>query len=299
MRRMSTFFAVMIRTIQTQTSLHIDQHIICFQGNMIAFFAISTCVRACARVLKLRYPNMCVAMCLLLLIHFIVWWGFCVWFLVFVMQFFVSFLASQSSRWGRENWLSSCCHMAVNYVYLIHGSVKWSLLLDDSHEISCLIFCWKLGKMSQNVSSAAVVIGTLRVKMMYFCPWILFLSLTNNADRDKMPPYAAFHLGFHCSVFTKDPKWKSSSRANMILLHAKNKGTDQFVHVECLACICSWTGWFQIFLFMHVECLASSCSWTGSFQFYSQTSKTDFLAMRPISSYLYYKYLIMCCNKRI
>ena len=30
--------------------------------------------------------------------------------------------------------------MAVNYVYLIHGSVKCSLLAGDSHEISCLIF---------------------------------------------------------------------------------------------------------------------------------------------------------------
>ena len=37
------------------------------------------------------------------------------------------------------------------------------LLADDSHEISYLIFCGKLGKMSQNLSSAAVVIGTLRV----------------------------------------------------------------------------------------------------------------------------------------
>ena len=33
---------------------------------------------------------------------------------------------------------------------------------DDSHEISYLI-CYKLGKMSQNLSSAAVVIGALRV----------------------------------------------------------------------------------------------------------------------------------------
>ena len=33
------------------------------------------------------------------------------------------------------------------------------LLADDSHEISYL-----MGKMSQNLSSAAVVIGTLRVK---------------------------------------------------------------------------------------------------------------------------------------
>ena len=38
------------------------------------------------------------------------------------------------------------------------------LLADKSHEISYLIFFWKLGKMSQNLSSAAVVIGALRVK---------------------------------------------------------------------------------------------------------------------------------------
>ena len=41
------------------------------------------------------------------------------------------------------------------------------LLADDSHEISCLTFFRKLGKMSQNVSSAAVVISTLRVKSCY------------------------------------------------------------------------------------------------------------------------------------
>ena len=37
------------------------------------------------------------------------------------------------------------------------------LLADDSHVISPY-FCRKLGKMSQNLSSAAVVIGALRVK---------------------------------------------------------------------------------------------------------------------------------------
>ena len=36
---------------------------------------------------------------------------------------------------------------------------------DDSHEISYLIFFRKLGKMSQNLSSAAVVIGALKVKV--------------------------------------------------------------------------------------------------------------------------------------
>ena len=38
------------------------------------------------------------------------------------------------------------------------------LLADDSHVISYLIFCRKLGKISQNLSSAAVVIGALRVR---------------------------------------------------------------------------------------------------------------------------------------
>ena len=37
------------------------------------------------------------------------------------------------------------------------------MLADDSHEI-CLIFFRKFAKMSQNLSSAAVVIGALRVK---------------------------------------------------------------------------------------------------------------------------------------
>ena len=37
------------------------------------------------------------------------------------------------------------------------------LLADDSHKISYLIFCRKLGKMLQNLPSAAVVIGALRI----------------------------------------------------------------------------------------------------------------------------------------
>ena len=39
------------------------------------------------------------------------------------------------------------------------------LLADDPHEISYLPFCRKLGKMSQNLSSAVVVIGALMVKV--------------------------------------------------------------------------------------------------------------------------------------
>ena len=42
-------------------------------------------------------------------------------------------------------------------------SHDYCLLADNSHEISYLIF-FKLGKMSENLSSAAVVIRALKVK---------------------------------------------------------------------------------------------------------------------------------------
>ena len=51
-----------------------------------------------------------------------------------------------------------------------------SLLADDSHELSYLIYLKKLGKMSQNLSSAAVVIGTLRVKIEFLTFMILEIS---------------------------------------------------------------------------------------------------------------------------
>ena len=45
------------------------------------------------------------------------------------------------------------------------------LLADDSHVISYLIFVEKLGKMTQNLLSAAVVIGALRINSL-----LLFVS---------------------------------------------------------------------------------------------------------------------------
>ena len=52
------------------------------------------------------------------------------------------------------------------------------LLADDSHEISYLIFFRKLGKMSQNLSSDAVVIGALRVNYIYiYIPQIQVFQL--------------------------------------------------------------------------------------------------------------------------
>ena len=47
------------------------------------------------------------------------------------------------------------------------------LLADNSHEISYLIFFWKLGKVSQNLSSAAVMIGTLRVKNIFIINYMV------------------------------------------------------------------------------------------------------------------------------
>ena len=51
---------------------------------------------------------------------------------------------------------------------------KNGLLANDSHEISYLIFFEKLGKMLQNLSSAVVKIGPLRVKIVNIS---LFISL--------------------------------------------------------------------------------------------------------------------------
>ena len=42
------------------------------------------------------------------------------------------------------------------------------LVSDDSDEISFHIFFRKSGKMSQNLSSAAVVVGVLKVKLLIF-----------------------------------------------------------------------------------------------------------------------------------
>ena len=48
------------------------------------------------------------------------------------------------------------------------------LLADDAHEISPY-FCRKLGKMSQNLSSAAVAIGALRVKNEFGPQKVLYI----------------------------------------------------------------------------------------------------------------------------
>ena len=52
------------------------------------------------------------------------------------------------------------------------------LLADDSHEISYLIFR-KLRKMSQNLSSAAVVIGALRAQLVCLLVLILYIPVNN------------------------------------------------------------------------------------------------------------------------
>ena len=49
------------------------------------------------------------------------------------------------------------------------------LLADESHVISYLIFCRKLGKMSKDLSSVAVVIGALKVNII----------VSNNLDTDR------------------------------------------------------------------------------------------------------------------
>ena len=80
------------------------------------------------------------------------------------------------------------------------------LLADDSHVISYLIFCRKLRKMSQNLSSAAVVIGALRVNSLhvrYFFQINLFQKnsfrnttrVSNGLDPDQDRRYVGPDLG--------------------------------------------------------------------------------------------------------
>ena len=63
------------------------------------------------------------------------------------------------------------------------------MLADNSHEISYLIFFRKLGKMSQNLSSAAVVIGALRVNSDLdsgdFCHLLITFSNSLDPDQDR------------------------------------------------------------------------------------------------------------------
>ena len=56
------------------------------------------------------------------------------------------------------------------------------LLADDSHEISYLIIFRKMGKMSQNLSSAAVVIGALRVKYFFQQSDVCFANWLPSSD---------------------------------------------------------------------------------------------------------------------
>ena len=60
------------------------------------------------------------------------------------------------------------------------------LLADDSHEISYLIVFFKLGKMSQNLSSAAVVIGALRVNILTLVNCLLFF-LKKDSSSHSIP----------------------------------------------------------------------------------------------------------------
>ena len=54
------------------------------------------------------------------------------------------------------------------------------LLADDSPEISYQIFFRKFGKMSQNLSSAAVVIATLRFKLIISYQIVCFGCFTKH-----------------------------------------------------------------------------------------------------------------------
>ena len=59
------------------------------------------------------------------------------------------------------------------------------LQADDSHETSYLIFYRKLGKMSQNLSSAADVIGALRVNLILHVHVFFHLTFLKKKKKKK------------------------------------------------------------------------------------------------------------------
>ena len=65
------------------------------------------------------------------------------------------------------------------------------LLADNSYKISYLIFFRKLGKMWQNLSSAAVVIGVLRVKLPAKNAFETDICLSHHLQEQS-------DLGLHC-----------------------------------------------------------------------------------------------------
>ena len=87
---------------------------------------------------------------------------------------------------------------------------KNRLLADDSHEISSLIFLKKLGKMSQKLPSAAIVIGALRVKVQitlkvvrFRCLLKCFVSLSSKQCRpDQIAPVSTLFF-----FYINDTDW--------------------------------------------------------------------------------------------
>ena len=73
-------------------------------------------------------------------------------------------------------------------------------LADDSYVISFIpYFCQKLGKISQNLLSAAVVIGALRVKYLFyvlFAYMAINVSFDKNLIEDRFYFYYLFFLSF-------------------------------------------------------------------------------------------------------
>ena len=79
------------------------------------------------------------------------------------MIFIVFLLLSHVVSWVRCGaclYLFLICVIFLTFIMVFHEN---NLLANDSHEVSYLFF-QELGKMSQKLPSAAVVIGAFRVK---------------------------------------------------------------------------------------------------------------------------------------
>ena len=85
------------------------------------------------------------------------------------------------------------------------------LLADDSYEISYLIFLSKLGKMSQNLSSAAVVICALRVNT-YF-PYAVYQHQFPHRAGGQIWQHPFTHIGLTSYLWDTGKQCRSRSDA--------------------------------------------------------------------------------------
>ena len=96
------------------------------------------------------------------------------------------------------------------------------LLAEDSHVISCLFFFWKLVKMSENLSSAAVVIGA----------WVnLIISSSEHDNSINVPLFMAHYFSCWKNLFWDKALVTEQGRDTFVIVQMAEKGPFYFMYI--------------------------------------------------------------------